>query len=74
MIEYVPHLLVFTGVTGMPHRPSSSDGQSPVFVLVSIAPTSSNPIGRAQEIARRYARRLTAVANARTVRHWRSLK
>jgi len=53
-------------MTGMPHRPSSTDGQSPVSVFVS---SSFNPIGLPQEIARRYARRRLAVAIARTVRH-----
>src|ERR1017187_1186967 len=43
--------LAIPRTTGMPHRPSSSDGQSSVFVF-------SNPIGRCYrlpKIARRYA-------------------
>ena len=43
--------LTISPTTGMPHRPSSSDGQTPVFV-------SSNPIGlcyRLPKFARRFA-------------------
>jgi len=43
--------LAIPDTTGMPHRPTSSDGQTSVFV-------SSNPIGRCYRLlkfARRYA-------------------
>src|SRR5580704_18114150 len=46
-----PRYLSIPPTTGMPHRPSSSDGQTSVFV-------SSNPIGlcyRLPKFARRYA-------------------
>src|SRR5580704_13013334 len=46
-----PRYLSIPPTTGMPHRPSSSDGQTSVFV-------SSNPIGlcyRVPKFARRYA-------------------
>ena len=65
MRREVPPLLVFAAMTGKPHRPSSIDGQSPVFVFVS---SPSNRTRLTQEIARRYARRLSPVAIARTVR------
>jgi hypothetical protein len=57
-------------MTGMPHRPSSIDGQSSVFAFVS---SYSNPIGLAQKIARRsrsplsgYAYRLGRCGDWRT--------
>ena len=52
-------------MTGKPHRPSSIDGQSPVFVFVS---SSSNPCGLSQEIARRYRSPYRVRLSARTVR------
>ena len=51
MGAYPSRHLAIPRTTGMPHRPSSSDGQSSVFVF-------SNPIGRCYrlpKIARRYA-------------------
>jgi len=47
----IPRNLSISRTTGLPHRPASSDGQSPVFL-------SSNPIGRRYrlpELARRCA-------------------
>jgi len=51
-------------MTGMPHRPSSSDGHLLVFVL-----PSSNPSGLSQEDARRYRSPYRVRLSARTVRH-----
>lgn len=55
-------------MTGMPHRPSSTDGQSSVSVLVSTVPASIHPTGLPQKIARRYRSPLSGYATARTVR------
>ena len=43
-------------MTGMPHRPSSTDGHLLVSLLVSTVPRLSTTIGLPQEDARRYAR------------------
>jgi hypothetical protein len=40
-------------MTGMPHRPSSIDGQSSVSLLISSVLRRSTAIGLAQKIARR---------------------
>jgi hypothetical protein len=65
-------LLEFTGMTGMPHRPSSSDGQSPVFpphlFRYRSRSSSFNPSGLTQEIARRSRSPYRVRLAARTVR------
>ena len=58
---YTLDLLEVTGMTGKPHRPSSTDGHSPVFVFVSSPSTLTGyrrrmPVARARPIG--YAYRL----------------
>lgn len=54
-------------MTGMPHRPSSTDGHPPVSLLI-LSSSSFNRIRLSQEGARRYASPLPGYATARTVR------
>lgn len=59
-------------MTGMPHRPSSNDGQSPVFpphlFRYRSRSSSFNPSGLTQEIARRSRSPYRVRLAARTVR------
>jgi hypothetical protein len=63
----VPRILVFTGTTGKPHRPSSTDGH-PSLLPLSLAVHRQNPIGLAVQDARR-SRSPYRVPTGRTVRH-----
>ena len=65
--EDMAHLLVFTGITGEPHRPSSTDGH-PSLLPLSVAVHRQNPIGLAVQDARR-SRSPYRVPTGRTVRH-----
>jgi hypothetical protein len=55
-------------ITGMPHRPSSIDGQSSVFSPHRFRSSSFDRIRLAQKIARRSRSPLSGYAIARTVR------
>ena len=61
-MRYVPHLLMFTGVTGEPPRPLSSDGQSSVSLLITYRSSSFNRIRLSQKIARRLRSPLSGYA------------
>lgn len=49
-------------MTGMPHRPSSTDGQSSLSLLIAYRSSSFNPTGLSGKTARRYASPLSGYA------------
>jgi hypothetical protein len=62
MPQEVHQLLVFTGITGEPHRPSSSDGPPSLSLLISYRSSSFNPDGLSVQGARRSRSPLTGYA------------
>ena len=55
-------------MTGMPHRPSSTDGHLLLSLLISNVLRLSTTTGLPAEDARRYATPLSGYATGRTVR------
>ena len=59
-------------MTGMPHRPSSTDGHLLVSLLITFVPRLSTTIGLPQEDARRYARPIGYAYRLGRCGNWRT--
>jgi hypothetical protein len=60
-------------MTGMPHRPSSTDGQSSLSLLIAFRSSSFHPIGLSAKTARRLRSPYRVRLAARTVRQLEAL-